>query len=196
MAVGLRQQRDRVGAAIALVVGGKQRADVPETCCTEQRVGERMREHVAVGVADEPERVVELDAPEHERDRRRRTHARRRRCRRGTPSAERLPARPAAFEHGDRLAAGVPRERKRLVEVDADQIRLVRIRGERDRGSRADARLEKGEVRVELANRLPEAGGRDLDGDGGSRDRQGSLLLQDSSKGSSGRLPKIFGRSG
>ena len=64
---GLREQRQRVGAGELRVVGREERADVLEPGGSEQRVGERVREHVAVGVAREPARMLDPDAAEHER---------------------------------------------------------------------------------------------------------------------------------
>ena len=51
-----------------VVVRRKERADVAEAGGAEQRVGERMGDDVTVGVADEPARMVDRDAAEHERD--------------------------------------------------------------------------------------------------------------------------------
>ena len=67
LAVGLGQQLERVGAAVALVVGGEERPDVGEPRGAEQGVGERVGDHVAVGVAREPARVVDRDPAEDER---------------------------------------------------------------------------------------------------------------------------------
>src|ERR1700733_1416975 len=47
----LLQQRDRVGAAVALVGVREVLPDVSETCGSEQRVDHRMGEHVRIGVA-------------------------------------------------------------------------------------------------------------------------------------------------
>ena len=66
--VRLAQQLDAVGAAEPLVSRREQRADVAEPGGAEDRIGERMRDHVAVGVAREPTRVIEPHAAEHERD--------------------------------------------------------------------------------------------------------------------------------
>ncbi len=65
-AIRLREQQQRVGAAVSLVVGREEGADVREPGCAEQRVGEGVRDHVAVGVADEPTRVVDAHAAEDE----------------------------------------------------------------------------------------------------------------------------------
>ena len=51
------EQRQRVGAAVALVVGGEQRAEIGQAGRAEQRVGDRVRDDVAVGVAREARRV-------------------------------------------------------------------------------------------------------------------------------------------
>ena len=65
--VGLTQQVEAVGAAEALVARREQRADVAEPGSAEQRVDQRVREHVAVGVAGEAARMVDRHAAEHER---------------------------------------------------------------------------------------------------------------------------------
>ena len=65
---GGREQHERVGTAVRLVVGGKERADVREAGGAEQRVGQRMGDDVAVGVPDQPARMVDRDAAEHERN--------------------------------------------------------------------------------------------------------------------------------
>ena len=48
-------------------VGGEERADVAEVGGAEDRVDQRVRDHVAVGVAGEAARLVERDAAEDER---------------------------------------------------------------------------------------------------------------------------------
>ena len=65
--VGLREQLQRVDALRRLVARREERADVAEARRAEDGVDERVRDHVAVGVAREPARVVEADAAEHER---------------------------------------------------------------------------------------------------------------------------------
>ena len=54
-------------AAQALVAEGKSAADVAEAGRAEKRVDQRVSDHIAVGVAGEPARVVDLDPAEHER---------------------------------------------------------------------------------------------------------------------------------
>ena len=63
------QQRERVGAAPALVGVREVRADVVEPGGAEQRVDDRVREHVRVGVPGEPEqlRVLQAHAAEDQR---------------------------------------------------------------------------------------------------------------------------------
>ena len=60
------QQLDRVGVAIALVGVGELMADVGQPGRAEQRVDDRVREHVGVGVAGEAALADELDAAEHQ----------------------------------------------------------------------------------------------------------------------------------
>ena len=66
--VRLGEKHERVRAAVALVVGREQRADVGEARCAEQRIGQRVGDDVAVGVADETSGMVDRDTPEDERD--------------------------------------------------------------------------------------------------------------------------------
>ena len=61
------EQVERVGAGELRIGGREERADVLEPGGSEQRVGQRMREHVAVGVAGQPARMFDLDAAEHQR---------------------------------------------------------------------------------------------------------------------------------
>ena len=66
--VGDPEQLDRGDAAVALLTGGEEPADVAEPGGPEQRVDQRMRDHVSVGMAGEPARVVDLDPAQDERD--------------------------------------------------------------------------------------------------------------------------------
>ena len=63
----LTQQLERVGSLEGRIAGGEERADVLEPGGSEHRVRERVREHVAVGVAREAARMVDPNAAEHER---------------------------------------------------------------------------------------------------------------------------------
>ena len=63
---GPREEPQRVGARERGVAGGEERADVLESGGPEQRVGERVREDVAVGVAGQPARMLDLHPAEHE----------------------------------------------------------------------------------------------------------------------------------
>ena len=65
----LGEQPHRVGVAVLLVGRGKQRAEVGKAGRPEQRVGDRVRDRVAVGVTGEPRRVGDRHAAEHERRR-------------------------------------------------------------------------------------------------------------------------------
>ena len=66
--VRIREQHERVRATVRRVIRRKERADVAEAGGAEQCIGERMGDHVTVGVADEPTRMVDRDAAEHERN--------------------------------------------------------------------------------------------------------------------------------
>src|SRR5204863_7008491 len=68
VAVCVGEKRERRGAVEALVAGREERADVAQPGCAEQRVYERVCEHIAVRVAGEPARMVELHPAEDERD--------------------------------------------------------------------------------------------------------------------------------
>ena len=65
----LGEQRHRVGAAVLLVGRREQRAEIGQAGRPEERVGDRVRDRVAVGVTGEPRRVGDRDAAEHERRR-------------------------------------------------------------------------------------------------------------------------------
>src|SRR5205085_1244509 len=62
--VGLAEQLDAVRTAKPLVARRKQRADVAEARGAQDRVEERVGEHVTVGMARKAARVVEPDAAE------------------------------------------------------------------------------------------------------------------------------------
>ena len=66
--VGDAEEVERRGALPLRLAGREERADVLQAGSAEQRVDERVREHVAVGVADEPARVLDPDTAEDERD--------------------------------------------------------------------------------------------------------------------------------
>ena len=68
LAICVGEKPERVRAAIALVSGRKESPDVGKSCGAEERVGQRMRDHVAVRVADQALRVVERHAAEDERN--------------------------------------------------------------------------------------------------------------------------------
>src|SRR5436309_1974039 len=65
--VGAREQVERRSALPLVGVGREKRADVTEAGGAEQRVDQRVRDHVAVGVAREPSPRVDLDPAENER---------------------------------------------------------------------------------------------------------------------------------
>ena len=131
--VRLREQVERVGALPARIVRREQRADVAEPGGAEHRVDQRVRDHVAVGVAGEPARMVELDAAEDER------HALDERVRvdadpdaesltRAAPGAAGAPRTPSPSRTRRRGRARPPRSRSRPTFAGD-----VRVRGERDR---------------------------------------------------------------
>ena len=63
----LAQQRDRVGAAPALVGVGEVLADVAQPGRPQQRVHDRVREDVGVGVAGQAQLVLDAHAAEDQR---------------------------------------------------------------------------------------------------------------------------------
>ena len=65
---GEPKQVERGGAAPARIAGREHRADVVEPRCAQDRVDERVREHVAVGVAGKAPRRLDRHASEDERD--------------------------------------------------------------------------------------------------------------------------------
>ena len=66
--VGVCEQLERVGAPVALVFRGKERADVAQTGGAKKCVGQCVGDDVTVGVADESAGVVDRHAAENERD--------------------------------------------------------------------------------------------------------------------------------
>src|SRR5262249_22067062 len=64
----LAQELDRVGAGERRILRREQRADVLHAGRAENRVGQRMREDVAVGVPRQPARMLDAHAAEHQRD--------------------------------------------------------------------------------------------------------------------------------
>jgi hypothetical protein len=64
--VGIAEQLQRVRVVPALVVGGKERADVAEPGRSEHGVCEGVRDYIAVRVAGEAAREVDRDAAENE----------------------------------------------------------------------------------------------------------------------------------
>ena len=63
-----REQDERVGATVVIVIGGEQRADVGKAGGAEQRIRECVRNDIAVGVSGETPRVIYRNAAEHEWD--------------------------------------------------------------------------------------------------------------------------------
>ena len=51
LTVRLCEQYEGVGAAVRLVLRGKEGADVGEPCGAEERIGERVCDHIAIGMA-------------------------------------------------------------------------------------------------------------------------------------------------
>ena len=154
--VGLGQQRERRDAAEALVARGEERADVAEPGRAEQRVDQRVREDVAVGVAGEAARMVELDPAEHERDARPRARARRRRSRSVARPPRRL-ALPLDGEPGlDALEVGRRRHLEQPLVAGDDLHPAAGRLDER----RAVGALARGAAARRTSRRTPAASGR------------------------------------
>ena len=142
--VRLGEQHERRDAAEALLARREERADVAEPGRAEQRVDQRVREHVAVGVAGEAARVVELDAAEHER------HALLERVRVDADAdaeVRHAPAPPAA-----RRASRLRRALGRVVQVAPRPAAHVHRRAGRPR-ARAARRCRRGRRRRRSARR-------------------------------------------
>src|SRR5215207_5461650 len=77
----------------------------------------------------------------------------------------------AALEDRDLADPEAGEEGERGVVAVADLLREMGVGGEREGGARLDAHLGEGRRRVELADRLAQAGGRDLDRDAALGDR-------------------------
>ncbi len=60
------QQVPAVGPFVARVAVGKMTADVAEARCPEQRVADRMQQHVGVGMSGEPPVVGDIDTADDE----------------------------------------------------------------------------------------------------------------------------------
>src|SRR5436190_5368018 len=208
LGVGAGEKVERRGAFPLRRGRGKEGPDVAEPGRADDGVDQRMRDHVAVGMAGEASVVLDRDAAEDER------HALHERVRVDTDpdsqrldpcrvtdrlvisdgrtsklarpevgiasdaSSERLLAAVSAFEDGDGLVADLARERHGLVDVTADVRGLVGVGSERDRDTSFMAGLEERAVRIELADRLVQARGRDLDADARGLDRVGGLDVQ------------------
>ena len=158
------QQQHRVGVAVLLVGVGKVLADVAHRGGAEQRVDDRVGEHVGVGVAVEAELVRDGDPAEDER----------------APGHEpvRVPAdaRDARHPIGSRRRSRrvedrqlahpeLAEELERLVVVAAEVLGAVRVAGQSDRVAGIDHHLQERPRRVQLADRLAQPGGGDLDRD-------------------------------
>ena len=178
------QQVDRVGVAPALVVVGEERADVADAGGAEQRVDHGVGEDVSVGVALEAALVLDLDPAEDQPaaggeavavvadpDRSARLG-----------SSERLRAAPAAAggprRRRSRRPRGASRNSTRAVVPEADLLGQVGVGGEREDGAGLDAHLGEAARRIELADRLAQARGRDLDGDAALGDRLDRGLVE------------------
>src|SRR5208337_3894751 len=60
------QQIETIGVAVAQIVVRKMPAEVTLANCTQNRVGERMRRDIRVGMASQPMTVRDLDAADHQ----------------------------------------------------------------------------------------------------------------------------------
>ncbi len=177
------QQVDRVGVAPALVVVGKEGADVAAAGGAEQGVDHGVGEHVGVGVAGEAARVLDLDPAEDQAAPRGEAVAVV-----ADPDAHRLilahrvgqrlePA-LAALEDADLPHPELVEELEGAVVAEADLLGQVGVGGEGEGGAGLDAHLGEAARRVDLADRLAQAGGRDLDRDPALGDRLDRRLVE------------------
>ena len=178
----------------ALVVVGEHRADVAAAGGAEHSVDHRVGEDVGVGVAGEAARMLDLD-----------------------PAEDQAPARgeavavvadpdhqPTRLGERDQLPlalledAYLPHpealeELDRAVVAEADLLGQVGVGGEREGGAGLDAHLGEAAGRVELADRLAQPGGRDLDRDpalGDRLDRAARNSGADRAPAAAGRRPR------
>src|SRR5947209_3632205 len=79
--------------------------------------------------------------------------------------ADRLEPTVAAVEDRERACAYAVEQLERVVVAVGEVVRRVRIRRQGDRAAGFEAHLEEGTRRVDLADRLAQPGGRDLDRD-------------------------------
>ena len=178
------QQVDRVGVAPALVVVGEEGADVAAAGGAEQGVDHRVGEHVGVGVAGEAARVLDLDPAEDEPaalgeavavvadpDAHRLESSAHR-------ARQRLEPALAALEDADLADPEVVEELERAVVAEADLLGQVGIGGEREGGAGLDAHRGEAARRVDLADRLAQPRGRDLDRDPALGDRFDRRLVE------------------
>ena len=169
----------------ALVVVGEHRADVAAAAGAEQGVDHRVGEDVGVGVAGEAKLVLDLDAAEDQPAARGRSGGCRSRSRSspdqpGTrdsaPSGTEAPL--AALEDADLADPERLEELDRAVVGEADLLGQVGVGGEREGDAGLDAELGEAAGRVELADRLAQAGGRELDRDAALGDRLDRGLVE------------------
>ena len=95
-----------------------------------------------------------------------------------TAAAERREPPPALLEDADLLHPELVEEVDRAVVVEADLLGQVGVGGEREGGAGLDAHLGEVARRVELADRLAQARGGDLDRDPALGDRLDRGLVE------------------
>ena len=178
------QQVDRVGVAPALLVVGEERADVAAAGGAEQGVDHRVGEDVGVGVPGEAALVLDLDPAEDQAAALREAVAvvadpdasSAQSSRTAAPSGSRRRWRRSKTQIS--LDAELGEELERALVAEADLLGQVGVGGEREDGPRLDAHLGEGGRRVELADRLAQPGGRDLDRDPALGDRLDRRLVE------------------
>src|ERR1044072_4836172 len=87
------------------------------------------------------------------------------------PGGQRDQTTLATLEDADLPHAELAEKLQRLLIAKADLLRQVGIGGESEGSAGLDAHLGKGARGIDLANRLAQPGGRDLDRDPAGRDR-------------------------
>src|ERR1044072_757763 len=94
------------------------------------------------------------------------------------PGGQRLQPAPPSLEDADLPHAELAEELERPLVAEADLLRDVGVGGEGEGGAGFDAHLGEGRRGIELADRLAQPGGRDLDRDPARRDRLHRRLLE------------------
>ena len=195
-----RSSPSESASAPALVGVGEVLADVAEAGGAEQRVDDRVGEDVGVGVARRGRGRAAMSTPPRisRRPATRRCESQpmpvRAAHRRSAPAAAR-----GARTRRARSTPSVVEQLERLVVAEAELVGRVGVAGQRDRVAGVDDHLQERAGRVDLADRLAQPGGRDLDGDPGLGDPLHRDLVVEARvarRAAGARGPRCLTRSG